>query len=229
MAPARARSPIRSPKSARGHFAAPMEVSRRRSVKRGGRGNGRKEVPMTDRLARRGAAAVLAILGLTLLLLAPSAGFAKPKPKPPPLPQEQVPLWDENAGEGVCDAVCLVPAAVPRGEGHAQRRIDPLQVPQRQAGDDRCPEREVPGGRRAARRAQGPFRAEAHQDRPAARHRPRHGRRRCAPSSSPASFRSPSASGSWRPTSRTRASTTPTRIRTAARTRSPTRPCATRA
>jgi Xanthomonas XOO_2897-like deaminase len=37
------------------------------------------------------------------LLLAPSAGFAKPKPKP--LPQEQVPLWDEDAGDGVCGAV----------------------------------------------------------------------------------------------------------------------------
>jgi uncharacterized repeat protein (TIGR01451 family) len=56
-------------------------------------------------MVRRSAAAVLAILGLTLLLLAPSAGFAKPKPKPKPLPQEQVPLWDEDAGEGICGSV----------------------------------------------------------------------------------------------------------------------------
>ena len=55
-------------------------------------------------MARRGTAAVLAILGLTLLL-GPAAGFAKPKPKPQPLPQQQVPLWDEDAGDGVCNAV----------------------------------------------------------------------------------------------------------------------------
>ena len=55
-------------------------------------------------MARRGTAAVLAILGL-ILLLGPSAGFAKPNPKPKPLPQEQVPLWDQDAGDGVCNAV----------------------------------------------------------------------------------------------------------------------------
>ena len=52
-------------------------------------------------MARRGAAVALALLGL----LTPSAGFAKPKPKPIPLPQQQVPLWDDAAGDGVCGAV----------------------------------------------------------------------------------------------------------------------------
>src|SRR5688572_12393381 len=85
-------------------------------------------------MARRGAAAVLAILGLTLLLLAPSAGFAKPKPKPKPLPQEQVPLWDENAGDGVCNAVSWFREQFPRVSGKRNVAAIRFKYPNGQTG-----------------------------------------------------------------------------------------------
>ena len=89
---------------------------------------------MIDRLARRGATVVLAILGLTLLLLVPSAGFAKPKPKPKPLPQEQVPLWDENAGEGVCNAVSWFRQKFPDVKGTRNVAAIRLKYPNGQTG-----------------------------------------------------------------------------------------------
>ena len=176
-------------------------------------------------MARRGAAAVLAILGLTLLLLAPSAGFAKPKPKPKPLPQEQVPLWDENAGDGVCNAVSWFREQFPEVKRQAERRRrSTSSTPTGRAGDDR--------GSRAtsSRRAPSiPDEPKGHSERrlikiveqlgidpdtvEVALHRAR-------------ALRAPGRllqAARWRPSSGTRGSTTRTRIRTAARTRPPRR------